>query len=423
MKAKRKPSDKLPPARSFLYVQLLYTGQDGRGLELLRFPDQPILPKGCRISCLSWSKQGIVRRRYSKVRSIIADPGLSNLNRVEVSYNFARHPIPGTSIVVTKIRTILHVSPSSSLWAPTSGYEARTHRARMSWSSLERYELGLRQMKCSNYPTLYETLIDFEHSSSKDPTFDFFASLSDSIPRGLPFSQLSGCASVETIPPVMNMLQALGPWPKTHTMLGDLFDDLHPVLLGRPRLCLDLSNAITGSKFVEIKGSGGDASLGLVWLGEERSRLPKTRDAAARWLVPRDETTAYSEPALSDGEFQVGSHVLFTYKRYKELVDSDMLPTLPKDFVNDYLFEQKYFSLLNIDSDRVPVHLWQLPVLQLFRKEVDLAFSSLPQEMPLYERVWEAHEAALRKWVWGNDDEALSTLKKIYLSISDQNIS
>ena len=100
-----------------------------------------------------------------------------------------------------------------------------------------------------------------------------------------------------------------------------------------------------------------------------------------------------------------------------------MLPTLPKDFVNDYLFEQKYFSLLNIDSDRVPVHLWQLPVLQLFRKEVDLAFSSLPQEMPLYERVWEAHETALRTWVWGNDDEALSTLKKIYLSISDQNIS
>jgi hypothetical protein len=324
--------------------------------------------------------------------------------------------IKDADIVIHKITNYMLVSPTNLLWAPTSGYEPSSYNDKATRRTYESKERSLKWNEISIYPTLLESVIELQGSTVKDKMHQKMLNLlSRSIPDALLANTITGCAELDEHSELIgfiNILNQLAPWPKTYPLLGERFDDLHPILIGSLPLCTNLASAFGDAvKLETLSSTEGEQVLGAVWLPEAILQEPNSRTIAQQWLVPKDQSTAPRQRDSTLGEFKVG----FTARRWRELSERGMTPQIPHGRRLLHVIQPQYCLMIGIDPDDMLIRVLQDEIARELEQEIDACFTELPVEMPLVQRVWLAHKRAWAKWSF-DCQEILSFIKNKFFN-------
>lgn len=399
-----------------LRLQLLSQAQDESAFELVRLLGPLVSWPQVKPRMRAWAR-GWVRRKGGRLKTMDAlIQALSEhaANEIEIAFEVSEpYSLGKSGLSVDSIRCVLKVSPTNSLWASVRGFVLSGREDEARRASFESRELALRWNEITNCPTLLDVVCETDSDLDGEHLLHaFWTVLPQELPASDTWTGTSGCAELlaEThFHP--DVLESLAPWPRAYSLLGHRFDDLHSILLGQLSTTDGLARALGhGVEVKRITCGSSQESLGVLWLPNDMLNDPEKRVCAQPWLVTRDSTTTPLELQAGRGEFRVGSHVFYTQRRLKELDASGRLPTLPSGFRRFPLVATKYCAQVGIDPEEMLVDLWQDPLIDQAQHDIDRALSQSDSGTPLIERIWQAHEATYRKWLYG-PDERLAFLK------------
>ena len=398
-------------------VQLLSLEKATGVLDLLGFPAQLLLPNRSRIRARWWSRGELHKKRFNRVDELIKLLRPRQLNEIEVAYEPVPYDLADASVRVTSAISALKVSPTNKLWAPASGFTLENPKAESVRATYESQELFVKWNGLESRPSLLETVFEIESRSPFDELSSaLYLALSKSIPSTIVCMGVSGCGDLlKDGVFIEDILGALAPWPKAHPLLGSLFDDVHPILIGDPSLCQELATTLGSAvNNTVVHCNDNQHAVGLLRIPAEVLESPDIKSKTERFLVPRDVSTS-PDTGGSREEFRLAGRIFRTQRRNRELAENGLLPTLPAGFTYFLLVDRKYCDMLGLDPESMLVELWQEPLVEKVRREVDEAFSKLSNEPSLPERVWLAHERVYRKWLY-RDEETLNFLRNQLLA-------
>lgn len=400
---------------NMLRLQLLSSAQDKLAVDALRLLEPFVSWRYVTLRSRWWAKGWIKGPAFSSIDGLVDGLSKHQVNEVEVAFKVSvPYEIPPARFTVRSIRCSLAISPTNSLWAQVTGFSLPRHEDELQRASYESREQSLKWSGIQNCPTLLDAQFEIDAVNSGDELLRaFWEAIPGTVATSATWKSLCGCADLHD-PMVFrgNILESLAPWPKTYPLLGGHFDDLHPILLGPISTCEALGEALGEQVRLRRMGPPEDSGiLGLLWLPLAVVGDPRTRALARPWLVPRGDSMKPRDLDSSRGEFRVGGKVFYSQRRTRELRAQGVLPTLPRGFREFQLIASKYCLLLDIDSEEMPVELWQEPLITRAQQEIDRVFDALSVDIPLIERVWRAHEPTYRKWLYASD-EPLHFLKE-----------
>ena len=401
-----------------LRLQLLNSAQDELAVDALRVLEPFVSWRHVTVRSRWWARGWIKGPAFSSIDGLVDRLSKDQANEVEVAFTFSvPYEIPSARFKIRSIRCSLAISPTNRLWAQVTGFSLPRHEDELRRASYESREQSLKWSGITSCPTLLEALFEIDAVNSGDElTRSFWEAIPETVATAVTWSSLSGCADLHD-PMVFreNILESLAAWPKSYPLLGRHFDDLHPILLGPISTCEALGKAL--GEHVSLRRMGrseNSGMLGLLWLPLGVVGDPNNRALARPWLVPRDDSVKPRDLDSSRGEFRVGGKVFYSQRRAKELRDQGVLPTLPRGFREFELIASKYCLLLGIDSEQMPVDLWQEPLITRVQREIDRAFDASGVDLPLIERVWRAHESMYRKWLYASEEPLQFLRESLY---------
>jgi len=387
--------------------QLLSSAADALALDILHALGPLVSSQHCHAKVRSWAKGWRqVRFEGESLGALIEILSGQTANEIEIDFGItAPYAIGASGLTLHSLKCSLKLSPTNSLWMPASGY-ILSGMDEASRATHESRELALKWNDVVSAPTLLDTLLELsEEARPRRVLRAFWEALPRVLPKSPVWRTVSGCADPWSLGVFsQDVLEVLAPWPRSYSLLGERFDDLHPILIGPVPICEGLARTLgEEAELSRAHDADGTAAFGLLHIADTAFVNPAHRDAVQEWLVPRDAGTAPRALREDVGEFRMGAHVLYSLKRQKELEAQGRLPTMPEGLRYFPLVGPKYCAQLGIDPNEMPVDLWQEGLIEKARAEIDRNFDSLAVNLPLIERVWRAHEATYSRWLYGAD--------------------
>jgi hypothetical protein len=264
---------------------------------------------------------------------------------------------------------------------------------RLTYESLE---ATVRWNSISACPTVLTS--EFQIWSRKKPDNlieDFCEYLQRLLPQDIDRGVVGYAEIIDQPLMALGILERLAPWPRTYSVLGERFDDLHRILVGPSWLCVNLKRTLG---LEEVCTRSLNEYSTAVLIPESVLKDPQARAAARAYLVTRDETTASkqvrSDPRL--GQFAIAGRIFFSKRRQRFLSENGFLAN-PPNYVYQPIIGAEFCRLLEIDVDEMLVVPFQKSVVSTMSSELEKEFSALPEQFSLAERIVLAHERVLKR--------------------------
>jgi len=279
----------------YFTLELFSQTQDSSVLDLLRFPDFPLLPPDLKRR-LRFKSEGKSTSTTSKsIEHILAVARKQPLNEISFFQKFAPFALDDLSLV--SIQQYLNISPTSAVWQATAQWsEERKYLANSEYYTLRSSEDFLAYNAIERFPTILTTFFELEGSPAPDRMYEVFVSAFVACLQSidLPFD-VTGGGGITTLDkasgdstPIPRGANLEIRWIGAMPLIGERFGVLQPVMLGSPALCAGLQAALGNGAVLTPINTG----LSLLRLPEAWVRSPDIIAKAAPWLVPTDETTA-----------------------------------------------------------------------------------------------------------------------------------
>jgi len=279
----------------YFTLELFSQTQDSSVLDLLRFPDFPLLPPDLKRR-LRFKSEGKSTSTTSKsIEHILAVARKQPLNEISFFQKFAPFALDDLSLV--SIQQYLNISPTSAVWQATAQWsEERKYLANSEYYTLRSSEDFLAYNAIERFPTTLTTFFELEGSPAPDRMYEVFVSAFVACLQSidLPFD-VTGGGGITTLDkasgdstPIPRGANLEIRWIGAMPLIGERFGVLQPVMLGSPALCTGLQSALGEAAAL----TPVNAHLSILRLPEAWVRSPDIIAKAAPWLVPTDETTA-----------------------------------------------------------------------------------------------------------------------------------
>lgn len=382
-----------------LIIQAFSHIQDDNVLNLLHAFVPLVGLKELQIKAKIWSRGRSLYKRYKSAEKSMAKLKQQQFNSADIIYNFPPFCVT-PKIEICQIRQELEMSPTNTLWADTTDYEAEGHKAEELRMSYESREINLRFNRIERCPTLAITKIELNSCLKKNDLYkkihDLFA---NSFSHQLLLKQIGGCADIyeHNIPfPILNLLSDLGPWPKAYPLLENYFDDLHPILIGKLNLCNKTAEILGSSVNLKTVISNNQSSkTGVLYIPEKIISQKKVRELVKQCLLPKDESTAHckADPDLGEFELLPAKITIFTAKRLKELREQKMFP-VSKNLYAVPVILSKYCTMIDLDPDHMVVYFVDRYIADQLKQNIDSFFTEMTEELMISKRIYLAHQKA-----------------------------
>jgi hypothetical protein len=381
------------PPKAILRLQLLDMRQGPEVAELVRLPTDNLLPErlGARLRCFSTT--GTSHYQVSSRSELVSQAGTAGVARVEFELDTLSREL-GPGIEAVAARGVYQLAPTNTAW-PQLATEMATREDEAVRASLLSLERSLRWNEVSTYPTLVQWEIALRGPGAKEPWAPLTAALASAFSSSWTPRGMTGYGDIldENVFKE-DVLGRLAPWPRAYPRLASAFEDLYPILLGPVELCAVLKEALRCGLW-EVSTAPGE-TIGLLHIPDSILTDKEIRAKTAGLVIERNEEARKRPPNIESGEHQVGKRVLFTPRRLRELIDKGAVAAPPEGFTFAPIIDEKHWRVLGLSEDAVLMELWQTPVLDEFRREVDTV-AALSRELDAKAQLWTAYSLAFRR--------------------------
>ena len=389
------------------YVQLISLCQDARLLDLLYFPYRGLVPSNIKYKVKYWTHGNTEHIQTKNLDDCIHQLDQMKVNYVEIAYKATPHVISGSNLTILKVASKLNISPTSSIWEPTTHYKAAQRKDERIRMSLESNEISAG-ISSSLYPSLLEIYIDFDSSSNKDESLSMMHQLIASCIDQRVVNILSaGCADLlegSGADRQFNILDEVASRINDYSILGERFDKLHSVLIGSLTTCREIKNLFASqSKVVLLEipdSSRGSNLLGCLKISDSVLSKKISEKLVQPYLISEPLSGENSTKSSNSGEFEIGSSRIkvFTEKRWRELAAQGAFPYLQDYERLVHVIQPKYCFMIDIHPDNMIVNFLSAEIAVELEHLIDAYFLELPVDIDLTERIYLAHEKAWKEF-------------------------
>lgn len=227
--------------------------------DLLLFPDENRLPDNQEWTAKWWG-QGRTRILRSRNRGPILYRLCSErFNELELRFQTKGSLRQGPDAKIVRGWLQMYPSPSSILWATVSGEKLTTpieERRRKQFVTAEDPKWRGRFRR--PYPSVLECSeleieVCTDVSGDEDLQSIAVGLIADAMPSSLTSQDIFGYGCLRGSCRKQMMLANLGDVPEAVDLLGDKFEDIYPILIGRTALCKELASRLDGlGKVVQL---------------------------------------------------------------------------------------------------------------------------------------------------------------------------
>jgi len=381
-------------------IQILSTYQDSRVIDLLSFPSFPLLPNEIDIDFefKMWTR-GKNQCRKEKDRSqIIQFLTQESFNSIELNYQFLPYRVKNTTITIHKITQYLNISPTNELWSDVTSYKFKNNYDESIRQTHESKEISLRHNQINNYPTILETKIEF--SSNYRVLSALYSKLNKLLSLSFASNFLDlldisiiGCSELydnNFVGPTNNILDQLAPWPKACSHLGEFFDAIHPIMIGKLNLCININSALDRKGNLKVISS----NLASLYIPDTIIQSEKIKKVQP-FLVKKNELNSPTDLDPKKGEFKIlPSEInIYTARRMKELCENNLFPNL-QYLKPVHVILPHYCQMIGINPDDMVVCFLDNYTKDKLTKKIDMFLMQYKKNVSLHQKVFEVHKKA-----------------------------
>ena len=394
----------------YLFFQLLTRNQGATALDLLHLLRPPLVPHKARLSVQARSQGTVSIQSLPKISELLTMYRERPFNEIEISCQTPPCGSGESSMVVKSMRALLRLSPTNSCWAATKRWPAgRAVTVAGEFFLRHGQESFLIWQNILALPTSIEVCLEMETPRAEHPSCEeIVAWLKRSMPEELVSEEIFGSVDNCGRPGVnatagdglwaqFSTMKSLAFWPGAFGLLGHRFDALHEFVLNRTALCQDLARELSIGPPVNLSEDDAPGCLSVLHIPSEFKNVAATR---CDLVVPRDQTTAMrkADPKRGEFEFNNGSNIYFTRKRYEELDRAGFhLPVGPSQCLLSFV-SGEHCAQLNVNPDDMLVFVGDRVYGEMLKRKIDSALRVLPESMDACRRLWEAYSSVWKSF-------------------------
>lgn len=238
-----------------LYLQFLTQNQSAAAINLVKMPALLVgRDEICGRVKISAGGQ-ITSFDCSNIEKLVSQLASARLNGVEITYQVTALDIGAKEAPVNLLAAVFTPSPTCSLWLPSKDFTVSDADGRARRMNAWKDEQCLAGFGISKKPCILEVALEIEYSDSTDQLLDDCAErLANRLASQFPDLNVFGCCDIggqelfvrlEVGVLMVDKIRVIArTLPTLYSYLGEKFDDLHPIIFGSKRLCVNLSAAL-----------------------------------------------------------------------------------------------------------------------------------------------------------------------------------